>query len=832
MSVSYPHENMFPSSDPAIHFPATSQTGAVNWQAPGYPGDQQNTQWQTIAGNGPANDDGDFDGLFDDDGEELGPEDDFGPSNWSTKDQPPADPVYKQRTPEPPLSHSHQQIALPQSETRQSCGYSQDPNGNMASFHASSATYDDGSHLTVKNHGVVSQYEPDATYQPPPRQQSLKPNPPYSGYARNSVSAGPEYQGASDIPIAGVASSNVGDLYSDEEGDFQRAFEVSKSSFFNVEKAVGAFRNAEEDMNETPHASMRSQIATPQQSFWAPDVLDDEEEFLEEEAEAEGFETGHDIKHHHPSPTESELAKRGFEFHSELEEEQIARFNDKAFRKALREVRPELPRKQQWYAYRRVVDMLVDNGGQTEYDGYDLLQPQRDFPVEKSKAHHICQRGGDRVKCFCAPGQCGCSGCLRNDSVDEEPNGSSRAISPCHANLEDEQDDAPMQIGTTPITPRFPNIYYQHRIQKIPGLGKLPEESKDEVQSLSRPIEQKHRCRYGDDRQCPPGSCQCTNLDAVLQTPQYNADRLAEYPSRWLIKRAAESQPSYPDKTTFATTLQPESHPSDPPSSTQGRPYYTPQQGFSFVRSNHSSEASTPLGEPPQITPVPPSRPDTPRPHDSDVRESVEPEMPMPNWHRESTPAYTDRSLSPSPTSHSPNSRHSDVDDPNEMDRRDGIDDLNMRDITPTVPASRGFHRSRRGSSTPGSLASFSRSRLSVPRTSSPTITSSPTRHLMPAPRFPRPESRPSSPRRLPDRDDTPRSDGTAGPSAPKPRHSIAAPPIPSSTAPGLKKNQAAWEAQIRGPWWEGREDEESQRHRQADAKGHGEDHEAKYEGY
>ncbi|KIW15478.1 hypothetical protein PV08_05524 [Exophiala spinifera] len=61
---------------------------------------------------------------------------------------------------------------------------------------------------------------------------------------------------------------------------------------------------------------------------------------------------------------------------------------------------------------------------------------------------------------------------------------------------------------------------------------------------------------------------------------------------------------------------------------------------------------------------LPPSRPDTPRPpldrstllfaHElvkDHVRQSVEPEFPVPNWIRESTPAYEDRSNNPSPIS-------------------------------------------------------------------------------------------------------------------------------------------------------------------------------------
>jgi hypothetical protein len=56
----------------------------------------------------------------------------------------------------------------------------------------------------------------------------------------------------------------------------------------------------------------------------------------------------------HLSPTESQLAEQGFEFHNGLSEaEQIARFGGKAFRKALREVNPELSRREQWNAWRQ-----------------------------------------------------------------------------------------------------------------------------------------------------------------------------------------------------------------------------------------------------------------------------------------------------------------------------------------------------------------------------------------------------------------------------------------------------------------------------------------------
>ena len=817
MSGSHPQDNLFPSSYTGMGSnPPASTDDEPDWRAPDYPGDQQNTQWQGIAGNGPGNYDEDLENaLFGgDDEDELGPADDFAPDGWSSNNQPLAGPGFEQRTPEPPPGYRHAPSEPPQPGTRHFHGYLHDPSGNTSSYHTSTTNDIGGGRLTVTDiNGVVSNYGPAPAHHPPSRQQSVKPEAPYSGYSRNSVSAGAEYQGASDIPSARIASSNLGEFSSDEEGDAQRAFDVfegspffkggkasgalrntgefqrafdvfEKSPFFKGGKATGAMRNTGEYSHWIPYTSVESLSAAPENHFWAPDAWDGEEELVEDEDDVKGFDTRQAYyQRRRISPTESELEKQGFEFHSELEEEQIALFNDKAFRKALREVKPELPRKQQWYAYRRVADML-DEAGQTEEDGYDPVQPQRDFISEASESHHVCQCGGDPTKCFCAPGQCRCSACPRNQSTDEKPRSGSRPGASRHAHVEDEQGDAPMDIGTAPITPRFPNVYNQHGIQKIPGLGQLSEESERDVQSSSKPAERRHRCQCGDDCRCPPGGCQCAILDDLPEPPQYNPDRLAQHPLGSLIKKAAESQPSSPRTTAFPTPSKHDTPTTDPPSSTQERPYYTPQQGFSFVRSNHDSEASTPLGEPPQITPMPPSRPDTPRPHDSDVRESVEPEMPMPNWHRESTPAYEDRSPSPSLTSRSPmSSRHGDFD----LDRADGIDDVNMRDVTPTVPASRAFHRSREGSVAPGSPTSFSRSRLSVPRTSSPSMASSPSRHTMPAPRSPRPESRPSSPRRPPVRDDTPGPDDTPIQATRQARHAIPAPPVPSSTAPGLK---------------------------------------------
>ncbi|KIW77735.1 hypothetical protein Z517_07568 [Fonsecaea pedrosoi CBS 271.37] len=62
-----------------------------------------------------------------------------------------------------------------------------------------------------------------------------------------------------------------------------------------------------------------------------------------------------------------------------------------------------------------------------------------------------------------------------------------------------------------------------------------------------------------------------------------------------------------------------------------------------------------------------PPPPPAPAPEQDQIRQSVEPELPPPNWARELTPAYVDRSLTPSPLS-----------------RRDNTD-VEMKDISPTL---------------------------------------------------------------------------------------------------------------------------------------------------
>ncbi|KAK5197455.1 hypothetical protein LTR92_003395 [Exophiala xenobiotica] len=98
--------------------------------------------------------------------------------------------------------------------------------------------------------------------------------------------------------------------------------------------------------------------------------------------------------------------------------------------------------------------------------------------------------------------------------------------------------------------------------------------------------------------------------------------------------------------------------------------------------SQSQSRAGTPTISNPVGNSVPPSRPDTPRPRPDGrdptpygyeviqdyIRQSVEPDFPAPDWKRECTPAYEDRSGTPSPFSLSLSRPEADVEMPDIVD--------------------------------------------------------------------------------------------------------------------------------------------------------------------
>jgi hypothetical protein len=625
------------------------------------------------------------------------------------------------------------------------------------------------------------------------RQQSIKPDPPYTGYAELTGLATQGYKGASDIHRNSQTVSDIDDLFSGSE-DVEE-----EPSMLQDENQTAPFGERHSVYAPSPIGGQAHQQSTPINDgpvgFHVPtaDIEDDDDDSYEPQSdprvagddpntiEVPGFaEWRQSYMQDRPSPTESQLLNDGFEFHSALPESlQIAKFDNEAFRQALREVRPGIPRKQQWYAYKKALQLL-DQDEDGVGDEYDPSNPGRDFPAASVETAHGCQCGGDSARCNCAPGHCGCSGCPRNHA-DAESVPQNTII-----REEDEQDDVPMDIGKTPITPSFPQTQQSSTRQSIPGLGQ-PAQVPVDWQPPSQLAN--HRCQCGDHCQCPPGGCQCPKLDETPKTEEYQPDRLSSDKVGWLIKKVA-SQPSSPIKADPPLRYHHESAPAVLSSSGQ-QDFYTPQQGFTFVRSSvsvhshatYSCSHSTPLGTPPTMTPIAPSRPDTPRPTDTDVRQSVEPEMPLPNWHRDSTPAYTDRSPSPSPVSRTGDWDRESVQE--ELDRVDGLSDTAMRDVTPTtrVPATREFHhyraRSRDGSVAPPSPLSYSRATAQIARTSSPHGSASSSRHLMPTSRSPHQEARSQSPmRRNLERESTPLpSIETAG-------TPIARPPIPPPPAP------------------------------------------------
>jgi hypothetical protein len=624
-------------------------------------------------------------------------------------------------------------------------------------------------------------------------QQSNKPEPPYTGYAELAGLATQGYKGASDIHRNSQTVSDIDDLFSGSEDVDE------KPSMLQDENQAAPFGGKQLFYGQSLSDGQTHQQPGPMKpapiGFHVPtaDIDDDDDDdsyeprsdpHIEEDdpnaIEVPGFaEWQHSYVQDRPSPTESELVNDGFEFHNELPETlQIAKFNNEAFRQALREVRPRIPQKLQWYAYKKALQPL-DQDDDDVGDKYDPSNPGRDFPAASIESARGFQCDGDSTRCDCAPGHRGCAGCPRNHGDAES------VLHKTASTVEDEQDDVPMDIGKTPITPSFPQMQQSSVRQSIPGLGQstqVPEHWQPPTQLAN------HRCQCGD-------YCQCPKLDDMPVREENQPDRLSSDNLGWLIKKAP-SQPSSPVKPNPPLRYHHETAPAILSNSLQ-QDFYTPQQGFTFVRSSvsvhsyatYSSSHSTPLGTPPTMTAISLLRPDTPRPTDTDVRQSVEPEMPLPNWHRDSTPAYTDRSPSPSPVSRTGDWDRESVQE--ELDRVDGLSDTAMRDVTPTahIPATREFHhyraRSRDESVAPPSPLSYSRATAQIARTSSPHGSASSSGHLMP---------RSSSPmRRNLKRESNPLPSignaGTRRPGIPLPRPPI--PPPPAPVALKLAKQRA-----------------------------------------
>ena len=384
-----------------------------------------------------------------------------------------------------------------------------------------------------------------------------------------------------------------------------------------------------------------------------------------------------------PSPTESQLLASGFEFHNELsEKEQIALFGDKAFRKALREVLPSLSRKQQWYAWRRVNEENYGEGTASK----EVLKEE----AKEDSGECECKCPGNGEECDGDDGTCGklLSECLCGDCGDcdehylwHHPDGA--------CETEGELGEPPE--GTHMQSSVSGNGRREGGDGQTEWLGQDCKCSEKRDHVNSGPDGERDTftsdCGCGGDganRACPPGryACKdCWKSPAHHHRPVLNPE-VSDRPSDW-------------------TGLFSHGRLVD------GEPVSQVRQGLDVGHDVPAAPVSRipGLGLLDQSSNVQPS-------HDQ-VRRSVEPEMPRRQMHRESTPAYENRSPSPSP-----------------IDRREDIEMTDAPSTTTLPPLG---------------------SRLSLPQpTSSPDSISSPI-HAVTAPETPpRPRSRSRSRSRSP----------------------------------------------------------------------------------
>jgi hypothetical protein len=413
------------------------------------------------------------------------------------------------------------------------------------------------------------------------------------------------------------------------------------------------------------------------------------------------------------SPTESQLVEEGFEFHNQLsednllgrfnsEEKLLGQFNHEAFQDAIKELTPDLPRKQQWYTWRKVMEMLeepdaahvaVRHHSETE-DLFDDSNIANDFSLGSlaDVSFGGCQCAGDSKKCTCVHGQCGCASCPHREQTQAEQN-----------TLEGDNDaeqDIPMVIGHTPITPSFPPVLHHpqpsraisiqpssHAGIRIPGLEPFEEDEAVRAQKASHQPSKEApnisstvcNCQCGQSCQCPAGRCRCAPIMSDKNQMDHVNITHSRHSYHSIGRGSADPDPRdiWSDAAT-AGMSSPATDPREPEA--QGNTF--PQIARTLTSSTILSPTDAPTPAPGFRSPLPSpkreaksisigiSRPDTPRPqgdtYEHGIRQSVEPEHAPPVSYRESTPAYENRSLSPSPISYTDAS------------------DVEMHDITPT----------------------------------------------------------------------------------------------------------------------------------------------------
>lgn len=527
-----------------------------------------------------------------------------------------------------------------------------------------------------------------AASQPPSRHQSHSS--PSHGHQHGSLHTTPDsksgynspddYHGASDISVRkSISSATDTELFSDVEDDSDSGDEPS--GFEPTEVADLSPANGETLGNERKPCDFEHKEVARNTYHDKDEDTDSDDEHYEPHLysqpnrvrtfsyESYALEAN--------SPTESQLNDEGFEFHNQLPEERlVGHFNHEALQEAIKDVSPDLPRKQQWYTWRKVMEMLEKDDPNND-DLFDDSDLPNDLSLGSLADHSFggCQCAGHASKCTCAPGQCACSSCPRRNQEQTATSGEQD---------EDEQQNVPMDIAYTPITPSFPPILHHPQPSRacnpqpssnagirIPGLEPFKEYEPPAMLQSTVPNEG-CTCQCGRSCQCPAGNCQCDKADD--SGFPYN-------PSQGLV-----SAPNARDLWSNAATTGTSSPASDP-REPEARGSAFPQIARALTASTVFSPCDAPTPAPGFRSPLPSPqrdyasvateslRPDTPRPvgdsYEHGVRASVEPERMVPARYRESTPAYEDRSLTPSPMS------------------KASPADVEMQDSTPTGPGQR-----------------------------------------------------------------------------------------------------------------------------------------------
>jgi hypothetical protein len=538
--------------------------------------------------------------------------------------------------------------------------------------------------------------------QPPSRNQSQS-SPSY-GQQRGSLHTTPDsksgygtpddYHGASDISVRkSLSSATDTELFSDVEDGSDSEDEPSGFEPTEVADLLPADRGTSSN-NASLGGFERTELS-PKNTHGVDEDADSEDERYEPQpynpADRQRACSYDSYPIEATSPTESQLREEGFEFHNQLPDEQlVGRFNRKAFQDAIRDVSPDMPRKQQWYSWRKVMAML-ENDDIDNDDLFDDSDLPNDLSLESLADHSFggCQCGCDSGKCTCAPGQCGCSSCPRRQQDETDKVSSVEG---------DEEQSVPMDIGYTPITPSFPPILHHPQPSRasnnppssnagirIPGLEPFEEEDPPMIRypvgvpitQIQTVFNQGCTCQCGANCRCPAGNCQCDKANDI-EDP-YSPPETAmtfDVPTQ-ITAPSSNGRYMWSDAAT-AGLSSPGSDPREP----EARGTALPQIARTLTASTILSPNDAPTPAPGFRSPLPspkrefaaaasvPSRPDTPRPtgdtFEYGIRQSVEPENMTPVAYRESTPAYENRSLSPSPISQAT------------------PPDVEMHDITPT----------------------------------------------------------------------------------------------------------------------------------------------------